>query len=290
MNKKIIVFIAMVLVAVTFLTGEKAHASNEKKFVSEYKDVSWVVNKTTPTKNELIDFKAVNKNSKQVGGYTTNAKTIFNVQIKKDTKKTVRKKLGTPLKSIVKGKNSYSIEDEKFDMFLIDNSYVTVFYDTLDKNIVRGIYWMNESYELNKEGYYGTNNSKLASSNEEIMSILVNNFRTEKDQTNLKYNPTYNDIPRNHSADMIKNNYVSHTDSKGESPYSRVGKKLNILSAGENISYGQFNAFYMHESLVNSSDHRINMLLHDYENIIVGFDFGNKEPYITINFYSLELN
>jgi uncharacterized protein YkwD len=67
---------------------------------------------------------------------------------------------------------------------------------------------------------------------------------------------------------MIENDFFDHDGSYAE----RLSQKgVFWRSAGENISQGYFNAFFVCDAYYNSSDHRTNILSTDFTHVGMGY-------------------
>lgn len=67
-------------------------------------------------------------------------------------------------------------------------------------------------------------------------------------------------VARKHSADMVKRNYFSHTNLKGESPFDRLkNAKIKYTKAAENLAE-HISVQEIHKSLMNSPGHRKNIM------------------------------
>jgi uncharacterized protein YkwD len=197
--------------------------------------------------------------------------------------------LGEGLSYIEKDNVRYDLDsDGESSTYLLDNEYVTYFYDKHDSNKVRSIHWVTKDVENMKKGFYGIPNEDLKVGFEDLMVDLINDTRKDFGLNILKYDKTVNEVARTHSRDMVDNNYFNHVNLKGESPADRMEKadyKMSIV--GENLAYGQFSSIFAHEGLMNSIKHRENILNGQYERVGVGVHFSNDgTPYFTINFYS----
>ena len=91
---------------------------------------------------------------------------------------------------------------------------------------------------------------------------------------------------RNHSEDMVKQNYFDHNNLDGESPFDRLkDDDIDFNAAAENLAYGQQNSIFAHEGLMNSLGHRKNILNTNFSTLGVGVDFNDKrQPYWTENY------
>ena len=69
---------------------------------------------------------------------------------------------------------------------------------------------------------------------------LVNKERAAAGLKALTLDASLSKVAENHSLDMAKNNYFSHTNLKGQSPFDRLRNAgISYSTAGENIAMGQ---------------------------------------------------
>ncbi|GAA0594416.1 CAP domain-containing protein [Virgibacillus siamensis] len=204
-------------------------------------------------------------------------------------KQLVREKLGTPESSIRKGLTNYRINSNgEYDVFRLDNSYITVFYDKHENNTVAAIQIIGEKLEQNKNAFYTKPNEELKEGLEYQLFDLTNASRAKYDLPILTWDNDARNTARGHSSDMAENQYFSHVNLQGESPFDRMREdNIRFYSAGENLAYGQFSSIFAHQGLMNSLGHRKNILREDYEYLGVGVAFNNEsQPYYTETFFS----
>lgn len=204
-------------------------------------------------------------------------------------KETVRQTLGEPLGEIRKGLVFYQFQkDQDYDVYNLDDSYVTVFYDKHRNNNVTAIQIVSEKLEQGKAGFYTEASEDLKEGFEYQLFDLTNAARVVHGLGILTWDDDVRVTARKHSADMAENSYFSHTNPDGQSPFDRMAEDDIAFSvAGENLAYGQFSSIFAHEGLMNSLGHRENILKPDFKLLGVGVAFGQKhEPYFTENFYT----
>lgn len=280
MNQKIII---------PFTTTTKPATPAAKTFSSEY-DLRWDMPTTNYKQFHLIGT----KNNKEVGGYETRAgQTVFGIKVG-GTRDSVKAKYGAPLQSIKKNNVKYTQKytdkymQETSGTYLIDEKYVTFFYDAHQNNKVRSVTWVSAHTEATKPGFFATPSTQLRDGYENLMVELINQARVAEGLNALKYTPTHNPVARKHSTSMANHNYFGHVDLQGLRGGARMkngGVQYNWW--GENLAYGQYSAIYAHEALMNSLGHRENILRKEFTHIFVGVDFNSKnQPYFTMNFYS----
>lgn len=232
---------------------------------------------------------AYDNNNKVVGLYTNQDLISSKEGIKRGTpKKTVTGKMAEPVTKLLKGNVYYQIRSDggEYDMFEMDNSYVTIFYDKHEKNTVTAIQIIDAKLEKQKSGYFAEAGPGLKKGFEYQLFDLTNASRVNHDLSVLTWDKRVKVTAQDHSADMAVNQYFNHTNLEGESPFDRMeDDKIKFRMAGENLAAGQNSSIFAHEGLMNSIGHRENKLQKDFESLGVGvaFDEENK-PYYTENY------
>jgi len=231
---------------------------------------------------------AYNEKDKAVGLYTNQDLISSSKGIKLGTpKETVLEQLGKPLNEIRKGLVYFRFEqDRDYDVFMIDDSYVTIFYDKHMDNTVTAIQVIKKDLEQSKKGFYAEGTPQLKEGFELQLFDLTNAARVKHGFSVLSWDDKIKETARKHSLDMAENNYFSHTNLNGESPFDRMKEDdIFFTVAGENLAYGQFSSIFAHEGLMNSMGHRENILRKEYDTLGVGVAFNSqKQPYYTENF------
>lgn len=204
------------------------------------------------------------------------------------TKEAVLQQLGKPLNQIRKGLVFYQFEKERdYDVFSIDQSYVTVFYDKHANNTVTAIQMIDEDLEQAKNHFYTDGSEQLKEGFEYQLFDLTNADRVKHGKSVLQWDDLVKETARKHSLDMADKNYFSHTNLEGQSPFDRMSEdQISFTVAGENLAMGQFSSIFAHEGLMNSLGHRENILRPEYQYLGVGVAFNSKsQPYYTENFF-----
>jgi uncharacterized protein YkwD len=205
------------------------------------------------------------------------------------TKQLVHEQLGTPESIMRKDWINYEIRSNgEYDVFQLDNSYVTIFYDQHENNTVTAIQVIDEELEQNKNALYTKSSEELKESFEYQLFDLTNASRQNHDLPILTWNDHVRETAREHSLDMAENQYFDHTNLQGQSPFDRMKEdNIRFITAGENLAYGQFSSIFAHEGLMNSLGHRKNILQESYDYLGIGVAFNNEsQPYYTQNYFS----
>lgn len=191
---------------------------------------------------------------------------------------------GTPLSSILKGNTYFMLPKGHQETFRTSDSFVTLFYDTFDDRIA-GFLEVAAGEELALDGYYGNPSETLSRSFERQIFELANTERVRRGLVPLAWSGAVHDTAHEHSADMARNDYYSHYDLLGQSPFDRLRLAgIDYLKAGENIAAGESSAFHVHYAWMNSGGHRT-AILGDYAFIGVGVAFGGSyNAYYTQHF------
>lgn len=227
----------------------------------------------------------------KVNGMFTNQDLISSTEgITMDsTKSEVRSLLGVPLKSLQKGNVQYILDTrEEYDVFKIDNTYTTIFYDIHEEDTVTAVQVIHEELEKERAEIYADPNEELKEGYEYLLFELTNSARIQRDLPLLKWDEQTKLTARKHSEDMAENQYFSHTNLAGESPFDRMNEDgIAFYIAGENLAYGQYSSIFAHEGLMNSMGHRENIVKPEFGFLGVGTAFNSEnQPYYTANFFN----
>lgn len=174
----------------------------------------------------------------------------------------------------------------EYDVFDVDGRYVFSFYDKHEDNRVSSVYWIDkETFDENPS--YLRGDESLKKYFEDSMVDFINSSREDAGLGTLSYDVMMNKVARKHSENMVDKGFFDHTDADGLEVSDRVlreGYRVNVV--GENLAYGQLNAMFAHENLMNSLGHRENILNSEYRYVGVGVAFSEEDvPYFTIVFY-----
>lgn len=231
-----------------------------------------------------------NENNKVAGIYTNQDLISSTTSITHGTPKDlVLQQLGKPVEKIQKGMVFYQLQKERdYDLFQIDNSYVSIFYDKHENNVVTAIQIISESLEQQRIDFYSEGSEELKEGFEYQLFDLTNATRVERGLSTLEWDEQVKETARKHSSDMAVNNYFSHTNLVGESPFDRMSNDDILFSvAGENLAYGQTSSVFAHEGLMNSLGHRENILKAEFKQLGVGVAFNSdSHPYYTQKYYT----
>lgn len=106
---------------------------------------------------------------------------------------------------------------------------------------------------------------------------LVNEERSKYSLPSLTYSKELESVAYAHSKDMSENNYFSHTDLSGKSPFDRLSESnISYRAAAENIAAGQETPEEVMNSWMNSSGHRANILNSSVTEMGVGIYEGSN--------------
>ncbi|GAA0327164.1 CAP domain-containing protein [Bacillus carboniphilus] len=262
-------------------TGEPKRSS-----INEY-GVSW---NTYHENYQNFIMVAYDENNIVRGLYTNQDLMASTIGIKRGSpKQLVQDELGTPESSIRKGFTNYMINSNgEYDVFKLDNSYVTIFYDIHENNTVTAIQVIDEKLERDKAAFYGEPSQQLKEGFEYQLFDLTNATRVNHELSILTWDDHVRETARGHSLDMAENQYFGHTNLRGQSPFDRMEEdNINYRTAGENLAYGQSSSIFAHEGLMNSLGHRKNILQDHYKKLGIGVAFNHEsQPYYTEMFYS----
>ena len=261
------------------------HAGEPKRSSLNEYGVEWV----TYHENYHNFFMAAYDEQDRVAGLYTNQDLLTSTDgITFDSsRESVMSTLNEPLKAIRKGLVNYQIQDnQEYNIFLIDNNYVTIFYDKHENSTVTAIQIISGELEQQKDAYYANPSEALKEGFEYLLFDLTNAARVNHGLSVLEFIEPLIETARDHSEDMAKNNYFSHTNLEGQSPFDRMAEdNISFRTAGENLATGQQSSIFAHEGLMNSLGHRENILNEDFESLAVGVSFStDAQPFYTENF------
>lgn len=227
----------------------------------------------------------------QVNGMFTNQDLISSTEgiTMASTQSEVREVLGTPLKHLQKGNVQYILDTRnEYDMYKIDNVYVTVFYDIHEEKTVTALQVIHSDLEEKRDKIYAESSDGLREGYEFLLFELTNSARIQRELPLLKWDEATRDTARKHSKDMADHQYFSHTNLDGQSPFDRMNEdNISFWVAGENLAYGQYSSIFAHEGLMNSMGHRENIVKPDFGYLGVGTAFNkDNQPYFTENFFN----
>ncbi|WP_338066560.1 CAP domain-containing protein [Pueribacillus theae] len=263
---------------------EKQAGSAKRASLNEY-GVEWVAYHDN---YQNFFMAAYNEENKVAGLYTNQDLLASTLDITfKSSRESVRATASEPLESIQKGLVSYKVQnDQEYDTFLIDNNYVTIFYDKHEDNRVTAIQIISGELEQQKEKFFTDPSPELKEGFEYQLFDLTNAARVNHGLSVLDWDESVRETARGHSKDMAGNHYFSHTNLEGQSPFDRMAEDgIAFSMAGENLAMGQVSSIFAHEGLMNSPGHRENILQKNYERLGVGVAFNEKsQPFYTENF------
>ncbi len=263
---------------------EQQVGTAKRSSINEY-GVNWVAYHENYQNFLMVAYDDENK----VAGLYTNqdlVTTTMGISFN-NSREEVLTKLDDPLTSIQKGFVSYQIQNnEEYDTFLMDQNYVTIFYDKHEDDTVTAIQIISEELENQKAKFYPVPSEELKEGYEYQLFDLTNAARVNHGLSVLNWEEPVRGTARDHSQDMADNNYFSHTNLNGQSPFDRMTEdNITYRMAGENLATGQISSIFAHEGLMNSLGHRENILQTDFEGLGVGVAFSSdSRPYYTENF------
>ncbi|WP_237458387.1 CAP domain-containing protein [Pontibacillus yanchengensis] len=231
---------------------------------------------------------AYNDQNKVVGLYTNQdlLTSKFGISFA-STRASVLETLGEPLKTIKKGMTHYQISgDGEYHTFLLNQNYVTIFFDNHEQNQVTAIQIISANLEQDKQRFYAEPSKPLKLGFEYQLFDLTNAARVKHQLPTLTWDERARKTARDHSVDMAKNGYFSHKNLEGQSPFDRMREDdISFITAGENIAAGQQSSIFTHAGLMNSLGHRENILNQRFERLTVGVAYDDESrPFYTENF------
>jgi len=158
----------------------------------------------------------------------------------------------------------------------------------VDKNIVSTLNFLTVSTKIDNQSIalgFAVSNGQVRPDLEDKMLTLVNNERTSRGIAPLVMNDKARAVARAHSQDMLARGYFSHVTPEGVDPFERMRDGgVIFLSAGENLALAPTLSL-AHNGLMNSPEHRANILDSSYRTVGIGIiDAGKYGLMITQDF------
>lgn len=122
--------------------------------------------------------------------------------------------------------------------------------------------------------------SSAPSGYERQLARLVNEERDRRRLSTLAFSPLLARVAENHSRDMVRQRFFSHTNPEGLGTEERINRAGYLWRAyGENIGCGQDAPEKIMAAWMKSSSHRGNILSPSYSEIGIGFVTGGECRY-----------
>ncbi|SIS68903.1 CAP domain-containing protein [Salimicrobium salexigens] len=261
-------------------SGKESSATAGEQTVQSIYGTPWMLTGTTSG-----NFSFANKDS--TGRYLGKEGESYDGITIGQESSTAEKAWGEPADAVRRGMTSVRSPAENYDVYQRNNKEVTVFYDRHEGNVIKSIYIVPQSVTVNMNSYYANEQDWVGKDQAEVMFGLINRDRTARGLEPLSWREELVPVAEAHSTDMTERDYFSHTNPGGQGPADRAreaGVSFRII--GENLAYGQSNAVYAHEGLMDSKGHRDNILNPAYEEVGIGVAVDDKgAPYFTVLFY-----
>lgn len=105
---------------------------------------------------------------------------------------------------------------------------------------------------------------------EKAMFSQINEARAQNGLSPLQLNLALRQAARGHSRDMYRRHYFSHRTPDGKTPYGRLQDlHFHYVTAGENLAFAP-DETQAWQALMNSPDHRANVLNPDFRCVGIG--------------------
>lgn len=153
---------------------------------------------------------------------------------------------------------------------------VTAYIDHNDNHILHAVM-------LRADGFLTvakTITDKTCADESRINFHLVNAFRVYHEKSVLRWSDQAATAARLHSQDMADQNFFSHVGSQKTTPGGRMEAQGILFGAcGENCAAGYYSGLEAYNGLVNSRDHRINILSRFCDHLGVGFGYNTQSDF-----------
>lgn len=127
---------------------------------------------------------------------------------------------------------------------------------------------------------------EIEESAESELLDLINKERRRQGLESVAESTPLRDIARGHSEDMYQRGYFCHTNPEGRTAAGRITEaRISFSVVGENLSLAP-TVWLAHRGLMNSPNHRENILRQEFTALGVGVFVGPSGLMITENFCS----
>ncbi|MBB6450382.1 uncharacterized protein YkwD [Geomicrobium halophilum] len=205
------------------------------------------------------------------------------------TRSDVQEEYGEPLSSMSKGDVNYSLEGKQKDAYLIDNMYITFYYDGQNHDEVSNIMVIDADVEDAFDQYFAEPTSEMRASYKSQVHHISNAVRTDRGKGSTTPDDDALGTARKHSQDMARSQYFDHVNLDGDGPFDRMeAEGIAFHSAAENLARGYPSPVDAVEGWLNSTNGHREALLgnYDYSAVGVAFDERNHRPYYTQLLYT----
>lgn len=195
---------------------------------------------------------------------------------------------------------SFLLNDEELQMTplvqLADNLFLQLYFDTFTSTlsairiatgetlVKQRFYEMEYRGKLPDEIQLSTEDwTEIEKGIEQQILDLTNVYRLRHNVNKVKYDETVASVAKNHSKEMHRENYFSHTSRDGRGLKERLDENdVYYFAAGENIAAQYTDAPQVVEGWLNSDGHRETLLESEYTHLGVGvYRFYYTQNFIT---------
>lgn len=260
--------------------GDSSPPSSSGDTVRTVYGTEWILN---GIENGNLNF----NNENGTGQYIWNEGESYDGITVGEPSSTVEETWGEPEGAVRRGMTNVRFPAEHYEVYERNDKEVTVFYDRHEGNVIKSVYVVPKSSATNMNGYYADEENWSDQHQSRIMFGLINKDRVSRGLQPLTWREELVPVAEAHSEDMDERNYFSHTNPDGEGPADRAREAgVSYRMIGENLAFGQNNAVYAHEGLMDSKGHRDNILNPAYDEVGIGVAVDEKgAPYFTVLFY-----
>jgi len=158
------------------------------------------------------------------------------------------------------------------DLLGINTGFRKIFGNVLNTTVDKLSFLTLEESESDKivNLGYKTSSFKFDAKLENEMLVLINTERKTKGLDEYISDEKIKNVARKHGADMFEKGYFSHTDLGGGKPLDRMkAGGVEFIFSGENLALSK-NLTSAHQGLMNSPNHKKNILHPFYHRIGIG--------------------
>lgn len=264
--------------SVEYMLGQSLTQEGHDVVDSEYEGEFRIVQQNDHFRMILVNDGIV------TGGYTNSTNVAFDrINIEGLYQSDIREIYGEPETRVRRGMKRMNVKSDEYDVYDLGDRIVYFFYDVHLDYKANGLLIFYKDEYTHFENLY---NHPAVEDNERMLFYLVNATRQEYGYRILERDDTAAYAAAEHSIDMAENDYFEHVSPSGVTLKDRlIRNNVQFRFAGENIAMGHTSSIFVHHSLLNSIDHRRNLLHPDFTHLGVGVSYSDEDiPYYTENY------
>jgi len=271
MKQVLLILLTVMIVIAVALPGWVVPTSMAKEEVAFFEDEAIPLGDLN-----LFEANAFGLTSKWLEGVTLHAlgADALNPGFTGQTRSQIEAVVGSPL-TVYANTTISALNNKTRGYYAQGDDVLLVYYD--NKKQGTALFTLQFNAEVARQTRFMTqpvyDNESLVQMTSDTV-VLLNGVRQSYQRKPLKASKPLSAVAIKHSEDMVKNNYFSHTNSKGLGPKARIqGAKISFKAFGEALTAGSYTPVEALTAWLNSDGHRP-IVLGDYNTAGLGIATG----------------